>query len=122
MGREERWAEKEEGLPLKDKETNCVSFILHPLSSQDSSISHDPSFMLISLTNTGVEIPAQEMPRIFDKFYRIPNRDPWKHGGTGLGLALVRKLAERLGAMIEVRSSNRQTTFILWFRLSVSRV
>ncbi|QZZ20759.1 PAS domain-containing protein [Leptothermofonsia sichuanensis E412] len=120
MEREERWAEKEEELPIKDKETNCVSFILHPSPSQDPSISHDPSFMLISLTNTGVEIPAQEMPRIFDKFYRIPNHDPWKHGGTGLGLALVRKLAERLGAMIEVRSSNRQTTFILWFRISVS--
>ncbi len=69
----------------------------------------------ICVTNSGVTIPAIECDRIFDKFYRIPNNDPWKHGGTGLGLTLVQKLAERLEATIRVASSNNQTTFILKF-------
>ncbi|MBM0745242.1 PAS domain S-box protein (plasmid) [Phormidium sp. CLA17] len=70
----------------------------------------------IFVSNTGVEIPAAECDRIFDKFYRIPSSDPWKHGGTGLGLALVKKLTERLGGQIHVCSGDGQTTFRLEFR------
>ncbi|MEA5570518.1 PAS domain-containing sensor histidine kinase [Calothrix sp. UHCC 0171] len=61
--------------------------------------------------NTGVEIPASECDRIFDKFYRIPSNDPWKQGGTGLGLALVQKLSRYLGGTIAVESSSNQTCF-----------
>ncbi|WP_448564461.1 GAF domain-containing protein [Trichothermofontia sp.] len=69
----------------------------------------------LCISNSGVEIPTEECDRIFDRFYRIPNHDPWKHGGTGLGLALVRKLVERLGGTICVNSRNQLTTFILEF-------
>ncbi|WP_073070739.1 GAF domain-containing protein [Phormidesmis priestleyi] len=75
------------------------------------------SALEICVSNAGVEIPAAECDRIFDKFYRIPNSDPWKHGGTGLGLALVKKLTERLGGHIHVESDCGQTTFILEFGL-----
>lgn len=71
----------------------------------------------IGISNSGVEIPAAECRRIFDKFYRIPNSDPWQYGGTGLGLALVKKLTERLGGSIRVESGNEQTTFFLEFDL-----
>jgi signal transduction histidine kinase len=47
------------------------------------------------------EIPTTEIPHIFDKFYRVPNADPWKQGGTGLGLTLVKKLVEQLGEKLE---------------------
>ena len=50
----------------------------------------------ICVSNSGVEISPIECDRIFDKFYRIPSNDPWKHGGTGLGLALVKKRVEHL--------------------------
>lgn len=72
----------------------------------------DPS-LLIRISNTGVTIPADECDRMFDKFYRIPNNDPWKHGGTGLGLALVKKRAERLGATIWAESRKRRFTVCL---------
>ncbi len=67
----------------------------------------------IAITNMGAEIAPEELPRIFDKFYRIPDSDPWKHGGTGLGLALVQKLATHLKAAISVSSGANQTTFTL---------
>lgn len=69
----------------------------------------------LQVSNTGTEIAASELDRIFDKFYRIPNSDPWKHGGTGLGLALVKRLTEHLGASIHVDSTNSTTTFTITF-------
>lgn len=74
-------------------------------------------FLIITVSNSGVEIPAVERDRIFDKFYRIPNNDPWKHGGTGLGLSLVKKLVQRLGGEIWVESANQRTHFTMQFPL-----
>ena len=65
------------------------------------------------VSNSGVEIPLKELDRIFEKFYRIPSHDPWKQSGTGLGLALVKKLTEHLGGEIRVSSQLDRTTFIV---------
>lgn len=70
-----------------------------------------PNSIQIKVSNSGTEIPASELPRIFDKFYRVPSADPWKRGGTGLGLALVQRLAEHLGGSVRVESVNKLTTF-----------
>lgn len=75
------------------------------------------TILQLCVTNTGVEIPGRELTQIFDKFYRIPNNDPWRYGGTGLGLALVKKLAERLHASVHAESGNGQTSLILRFPL-----
>lgn len=64
-----------------------------------------------NIRNTGVEIPESELPRIFDKFYRVPSADPWKQGGTGLGLALVQRLLVHLKSEIQVSSGDDQTCF-----------
>lgn len=67
--------------------------------------------LLLQVSNSGIEIPAAELSRIFDKFYRIPNNDPWKYGGTGLGLALVKKLVEHLDGTIQATASFGWTNF-----------
>jgi signal transduction histidine kinase len=95
-------------------QTNKRGKLVQPLSLIDQeSAANLTDTLKIAITNTGVEIPAAEQERIFDKFYRIPNSDPWKHGGTGLGLALVKKLVDRLGGQISVESQVNQTTFVL---------
>ncbi|MBD2103081.1 ATP-binding protein [Leptolyngbya sp. FACHB-261] len=72
----------------------------------------------IQVINSGVEIPASELGHIWEKFYRVPSTDPWRQGGTGLGLALVQKLVHRLNGSIRVRSSASQTCFTLELPLS----
>lgn len=71
------------------------------------------NMLQLSVTNLGAEIPASELSRIFDKFYRVPNADPWKQGGTGLGLALVKRLAQYLEGTVQVESGAGRTTFIV---------
>lgn len=74
-----------------------------------------PTVIQITVTNTGSEIPAAELPYIFDKFYRVPSGDRWKHGGTGLGLTLVKRRVELLGGAITVASQSMQTCFTVEF-------
>jgi len=77
-----------------------------------------PFVLQIQVSNSGVEVSATELTRIFEKFYRIPNNDPWKHGGTGLGLALVKKLLEPLGGSITATSVNGITQFLVHLPLA----
>lgn len=74
----------------------------------------------LRVTNTGIEIPPEEMKHVFEKFYRIPSGDPWKQGGTGLGLALVQKLTTHLGGQIFVESGDRKTSFIVEIPLTLN--
>ncbi|MDJ0795447.1 MAG: GAF domain-containing sensor histidine kinase [Calothrix sp. MO_167.B12] len=73
------------------------------------------TMVFLSVSNSGIEIPPEEQESIFEKFYRIPSHDPWKYGGTGIGLALVKKLVELLDATIKLDSQAGQTTFTIQF-------
>ncbi|WP_247215225.1 PAS domain-containing protein [Synechococcus sp. C9] len=78
-------------------------------------------FCCFRVINTGVDIPPAEQERVFDNFYRIPTHDPWQYGGTGLGLALVKKLVERLGGTIRLTSENKRTEFAVRLPISCPR-
>jgi len=73
--------------------------------------------LYLSVSNSGIEIPLEERKHIFDKFYRIPSHDPWKHGGSGIGLALVKKLVKLLNATVRLDSREGQTTFTVKFTI-----
>jgi two-component system, OmpR family, phosphate regulon sensor histidine kinase PhoR len=66
----------------------------------------------IQVADTGEGIPATELPRIFERFYRVDKARARQTGGTGLGLAIVRHVAEAHGGTVRVDSElGRGSTF-----------
>ncbi|QEH36203.1 Sensor kinase CusS [Aquisphaera giovannonii] len=59
---------------------------------------------VVEVIDTGIGIPAEALPRIFDRFYRVDPSRSRRTGGTGLGLSIARALAERHGGSIEADS------------------
>lgn len=72
----------------------------------------------LSIHDTGIGIPAQDLPLIFDRFYRVDRSRVRGEGGTGLGLSLTKFITELFGGRIEVASTpDVGSTFTLSFPL-----
>ena len=66
----------------------------------------------IYVRDTGIGIPQQELPRLFERFYRVDKARSRELGGTGLGLAIVKHLARAQGGEVRVESDlNEGSTF-----------
>ena len=77
-------------------------------------INGDEDNVVVSVKDSGLGIPTEDIPHLFQKFYRVSNPDRQEIGGTGLGLYLVRRLAENMQGRIWVESVFKQgSTFFL---------
>ena len=77
-------------------------------------ITGDAEHVTLSVMDSGIGIPAEDIPHLFQKFYRVDNSDTREIGGTGLGLYLSRRLAEIMGGRIWVESTYKKgSTFYL---------
>lgn len=64
----------------------------------------DADAVRLSVVDTGIGIPEKDLPRIFERFYRVDRARSRDSGGTGLGLALVRHMVEHSGGTVSVES------------------
>lgn len=67
---------------------------------------------VLEVTDTGIGIPPEALPRIFERFYRVDKGRAREEGGTGLGLAIVKHIAQVHGGSVDVESrAGKGSTF-----------
>ncbi|MBK8565374.1 MAG: response regulator [Saprospiraceae bacterium] len=86
-----------------------------------SSLITPPSSLVLSVSDTGVGIPSEDLANIFDRFYQAENQALTKKGGTGIGLSLTKELVKAMGGVINVASVvGKGTTFTVRLPLEQS--
>jgi len=67
-------------------------------------VARGPDCALVHVRDTGLGIPSRDLPRIFERFYRVDKARSRATGGTGLGLAIVKHAVEQMGGSVSVES------------------
>ena len=76
-----------------------------------------PADVLVSVANSGDGIPSDDLPHVFERFYRVDKSRDRASGGAGIGLAIVRQIVEAAGGAVGAESRDGLTRF--WFSLPV---
>ncbi|TMK20283.1 MAG: PAS domain-containing protein [Actinobacteria bacterium] len=80
----------------------------------DVSVSAEDGKVILEVIDTGMGIPQRDLPRVFERFYRVDRARSRETGGTGLGLAIVRHVAENHGGEVTVQSElSAGSTFVV---------
>jgi two-component system sensor histidine kinase/response regulator len=114
----------DEDVPLVQADSQKTAWVLHQLidngikfTSAGGSVivsvkREGENLVIVSVTDTGIGIPASRMNDIFEPFHQLDSSSTRRYGGTGLGLSLVRQIIEAHGSMLEVQSvEGRGSTF-----------
>ncbi|WP_349407479.1 ATP-binding protein [Pseudalkalibacillus sp. SCS-8] len=105
--------------------TNLLENAVRYTETEEGSIQFrawaTPKKLIVEIEDSGVGIPPEELPYIFERFHRVDKSRSRKLGGTGLGLTIVKQLVELQNGTINVESEmNKGTKFTLSFPLSTS--
>ena len=114
----------DDDLPSVQADMQKIAWVLNQLV--DNGVKFTPSngrvvvsvkregenLIIVSVTDTGIGIPANHLEEIFEPFHQLDGSTTRRYGGTGLGLSLVRQIIESHGSMLEVQSiEGRGSTF-----------
>jgi two-component system, OmpR family, phosphate regulon sensor histidine kinase PhoR len=89
-----------------------------PAGSVTVRLQRNTSTLTIEVIDTGIGIPSEHLPHIFDRFYRVDGHRSRHTGGTGLGLSIVKQMTELLGGTITVRSAASGSAFVVDFPIT----
>jgi len=95
---------------------NAIRYTEH--GSIDVHVMYASTKVTLVVEDTGIGIPEEELPYIFERFYRVEKSRSRQFGGTGLGLSIVKMLIELQGGTIKVTSRLKEgTRFEIYFVL-----
>jgi signal transduction histidine kinase len=80
------------------------------------TVAREDGHAQVRVANSGSEIPAEDLPRVWERFFRVERSRDRSTGGAGIGLAIVKRLVEEAGGRVGASSEAGVTTF--WFSLS----
>jgi len=87
------------------------------------SLDDDDGFLKVSVADTGIGIKSEDLPRIFDKFYRVKSTETRQIIGTGLGLSIVKSIVDAHMGTISVESTEgKGTTFCVLLPKAVTMI
>jgi len=78
-------------------------------------VTRDDGHAVVRVANSGSQIPAADLPRVWERFFRVERSRDRASGGAGIGLAIVKRLIEEAGGRVGASSDAGITTF--WFSL-----
>lgn len=94
---------RELGLAVRNLLANALRFT-ESNGSVSVEVGMDGEWAVVVVTDTGLGIPIRDLPRIFERFYRVDLARSRATGGTGLGLAIVKHVVDRHGGSVDVES------------------
>ncbi|WP_374308272.1 PAS domain-containing sensor histidine kinase [Dongia sp.] len=92
--------------------SNAVKFTPPGGTARVSAYVNDKGGIEMSVSDTGIGIPASSLEKLFQPFYQVDAKVSRRYGGTGLGLAITKKLVDAHGGQIAVASSPNQGTVV----------
>ncbi len=94
--------------------TNLIANAIHYTLAGTVSLtlSHSPSQITVTITDTGIGIPKEDLNRIFDRFYRVDPARTRSAGGSGLGLAIAKIITDNHQGQITLTSESHQGTTV----------
>jgi signal transduction histidine kinase len=114
----------DQNLPFVQGDSEKITWLMNQLL--DNAVKFTPSgghvilslmkegtnLVMVSVTDTGIGIPASRLQEIFEPFHQLDGSSTRRAGGTGLGLSLVRQIVEAHGSLLDVQSiEGKGTTF-----------
>jgi len=123
----------DQSLPLVQGDPEKISWVLNQLL--DNAVKFTPSgghvilslkeeganLVMVSVTDTGIGIPAGRLQEIFEPFHQLDDSSTRKVGGAGLGLSLVRQIVEAHGSLLDVQSAEGKGTTFKFPLLAVAK-
>ena len=95
--------------------TNAIKYSLEQAKIR-IFITEDEKYYKISVKDTGMGITREDLPRIFERFYRVDKARSRAMGGTGLGLAIAKEIMESHKGRLTAESEyGKGTTMTMWF-------